>query len=264
MSYEFYCTIALPAVPSSGPTLALYDGMGQELALPSGTVISQCGATAVYVVSVPQMPAGTGGALVIRADGVDYATVVSPRESEYADVPTSSRSTFDPATEAVEARFTAVSASAQGLTGTAALLPVTRFADWMQTISAPISADWVRMYWTIKQARGMEDGQALLQVRVSNPAAADDGIQVLNGQARAALQAEDATLFNLLEAATGFVVDAGAGEVALRLDALMTGELLPGGGEYVYDLKEIEDDADAYPIVEGSVTFGVTVTHAVA
>lgn len=256
--YEFYATLSLPSVPSSAPTLALYSADGTLQPLPSGSTIAQCGTTAVYNISVPEMPSGFGGCLVIEADGTRYATVVSPRESEYADVLTSSRSDFDPAEDIVKAAFSAVAGNAQGAGNASGKLEITRFADWGNAWDPiPIDDTWEHIYFTIKSATAVDDASALLQLRTSNPPLAGDGIQVLNGQARG-----DIAELVALDTAVTFDVDGTSDQIEITLGALVTAATALTG-QLVYDLKQIAPNGGVKPIDQGTVTYASTVTHAI-
>lgn len=61
-------------------------------------------------------------------------------------------------------------------------LEIVQAVTFSQTISnLGFPADWQKVRFTLKTSRDTSDSQALLQILVTNPKAAGDGLQILNG-----------------------------------------------------------------------------------
>jgi hypothetical protein len=105
-----------------------------------------------------------------------------------------------------------------------------------------IPADWTACYWTLKRSIDDADADALVQVLVSNPPDAEDGLQVLAGAA-----VEDPSAGSLS-------VNQAGGTVTIALDDASTAEL-EDAVELVWDVKVHAPGAKTQP---GAGTANIT------
>lgn len=116
-----------------------------------------------------------------------------------------------------------------------------------------ISADWAKVYLTVKRHTSDADAQSLLQVVVSNPAAAlTDGALYVNGAAASVAQRTQAAI----------TVTQATGTIALAIDEALTGALREGFG-LAYDLKELTTSGAANVLAQGTWNWVYTPTWAV-
>ena len=141
---------------------------------------------------------------------------------------------------------TAVTQVAANASGT---LTITRTLDFAATVSGlTIPADWEACYWTVKRSIDDPDADALVQILESNPGDADDGVQVLMGEA-----IED-------ESDGSLTVNQAAGTVTIALGNASTA-LLEDAVELVWDVKVHNADGKTQPGA-GTATITTAVTRA--
>lgn len=115
-----------------------------------------------------------------------------------------------------------------------------------------ISATWSKMYFTLKRDMdGDTDAQAVIQIQESNPAAADDGLIVLNGSSTG-LTATDASL----------TVDQAAGTIRLIVTDDAAAQLAELDG-LSWDFKEVTSAGASNVIAQGNATISYTPTRAI-
>ena len=110
-----------------------------------------------------------------------------------------------------------------------------------------IPADWTACYWTVKRSVDDTDADALIQIVVSNPPDAEDGLLTLAGAA-----AEDGSAGSL-------TVNQALGTVTIALDDASTAEL-EDAVELVWDVKVHAPGAKTQPGA-GTATITTTVTR---
>ena len=116
-----------------------------------------------------------------------------------------------------------------------------------------IPADWTTAIWTLKHNAAQADTAAVIQLRVSNPADGDDGLQRLNGVAVAVpITAADGTL----------TVEQSVGRIGLYLSDELT-VLLSKATGLGWDVKFIDADGDSTGR-RGTVDVVLTETQALA
>lgn len=111
-----------------------------------------------------------------------------------------------------------------------------------------IPADWTACYWTVKRSVDHADADALVQVLVSNPPDAEDGLQVLMGTA-----VEDGSAGSL-------TVNQALGTVTIALDDASTAAL-EDAVELVWDVKVHAPAGKTQPGT-GTATITTAVTRA--
>lgn len=111
-----------------------------------------------------------------------------------------------------------------------------------------IPADWTACYWTVKRGTDDADADALVQILVSNPPDADDGLLVLAGEA-----ADD-------ESAGSLTVNQALGTVTIALDDASTAAL-DEAVELVWDVKVHAPGVKTQPGA-GTATISTAVTWA--
>ena len=147
-----------------------------------------------------------------------------------------------------------VSAVTVTTTNNAGEVTIKRSASFAATVSGlSIPADWLAVIWTVKGAASDDDDDAVIQVRASNPAAASDGLLVIESNAPG----------GSLSASSGYVtVDQPGGSVALALKAAATA-VLAARGDAVWDLRVLRPPAgEADELTTGTADVVYTVTHA--
>lgn len=131
----------------------------------------------------------------------------------------------------------------------AGVLTITRTLSFSTTLSGlDIPADWEACYWTVKRSTDDADADALVQILVSNPPDADDGLLVLAGEA-----ADD-------ESAGSLTVNQALGTVTIVLDADSTAAL-DDAVELVWDVKVHATSGKTQPGA-GTATITTAVTRA--
>jgi hypothetical protein len=147
-----------------------------------------------------------------------------------------------------------VSAVTQVVASSAGHLTITAGLTFDEAVTGlTIPADWEVAIWTLKIHEHQADTAARLQLRVSNPADGDDGLQRLNGAAVAVpITAADGTL--TVTQASG------------RIDIYLTDELtalLDKASGLGWDVKFIDADGDSTG-QRGTADVVLTETRAVA
>lgn len=138
---------------------------------------------------------------------------------------------------------------------TGSALTITRAATYSATLSGlTISASWTALYLTIKRSKKSLDSGAVLQIVVSNPAAAaTDGALYVEGAAATATQRTQA----------GLTVDQAAGTVTIAIADDLAYALAEHTSVY-YDVKELLGGTSASHILTAStVTIEDPVTLAI-
>lgn len=112
--------------------------------------------------------------------------------------------------------------------------------------SAPgafIPPTWVKTYLTVKEHLADTDALCVLQIMVSNPGVAADGILYLDETAATAL----------IQAYGSLVVNAGSGTVEINITD--NGTVLIPRGRYAYDAKCILADGSSVVLVASSICY---------
>lgn len=134
-------------------------------------------------------------------------------------------------------------------------LTIERTATFAATVSGlAIPADWLAVIWTVKGAASDDDDDAVLQVRVSNPAVVlTDGLQRIEGVAPSG---------SLTIASGSCTVNQAGGTVVLALKAAATAALTVRGGA-AWDLRVLRPPTgEADELTTGTADIVYTVTHA--
>jgi hypothetical protein len=129
-----------------------------------------------------------------------------------------------------------VSAVTQVAASSAGHLTITAGLTFSEAVTGlTIPADWVTAIWTLKHSELQADTAAVIQLRVSNPADGDDGLQRLNGATVAVpITAADGTL----------TVTQASGRIDIYLTDEMTALLSKATG-LGWDVKFIDADDDS-------------------
>jgi len=153
-------------------------------------------------------------------------------------------------------RLAAIDTSAVSVTAAsiAGHLTITAARTFEATISGlDIPADWVTALWTLKWSLDQPDTASLVQLRVSNPADGDDGLQRLLGAAVAV---------PMTAADGGLTIDQAGGTAAIWLSDELTALLSEATG-LGWDIKFIDDDDDSTG-VRGTADVALTETRTLA
>lgn len=109
---------------------------------------------------------------------------------------------------------------------------------------------WDKLWFTVKGQLQEGDRRSAVQILLSDPGVATDGLQVINGQAATAadgsLTADNAAL----------------GNVTINIEAAATRQLTPGT-QYTYDVQALIG-SDVVTLAAGSLTVSADVTRAVS
>lgn len=159
--------------------------------------------------------------------------------------------------DAIQAITDAIDTSAVTVTtsNNAGKLTIERTATFAATVSGlAIPADWLAVIWTVKGAASDDDDDAVLQVRVSNPAVVlTDGLQRIEGVAPSG---------SLTIASGSCTVNQAGGTVVLALKAAATAALTVRGGA-AWDLRVLRPPTgEADELTTGTADIVYTVTHA--
>ena len=159
--------------------------------------------------------------------------------------------------DAIQAIIDGIDTSAVTVTtsNNAGKLTIERTATFAATVSGlAIPADWLAVIWTVKGAASDDDDDAVLQVRVSNPAVVlTDGLQRIEGVAPSG---------SLTIASGSCTVNQAGGTVVLALKAAATAALTVRGGA-AWDLRVLRPPTgEADELTTGTADIVYTVTHA--
>lgn len=152
-------------------------------------------------------------------------------------------STFDHTTDFVKTLTTSVTGG--GSPG-GANLKLTRTTTFTETFSGSIPTNWAKMIFTVKTDALHTDAQALIQVAVTNPADAGNGLVVLNGSPG-----------TLNQASLQVIQVGGTATVTISDDASVPLTALTGA---TYDVKMILDDSTSSVFATGSFAIDSTPT----
>lgn len=129
-----------------------------------------------------------------------------------------------------------VARGAQVAASSAGHLTITKGITFDESVTGlTIPADWVTALWTLKRSAAEADTAALIQLRTTNPADGEDGLQTLNGAAPVSpITAADGTL----------TVGQASGRIDIMLTDELTAELARATG-LGWDCKFIDEDGDS-------------------
>lgn len=130
-------------------------------------------------------------------------------------------------------------------------LAITRAVSFDVTMTGmTIPSNWTKIYFTVKSNSSQADAVAQIQIVISNPDDAGDGLLYANGAA-----ASDATRGTL-------TVDQGAGDITITITDDQTEDFT--AGNYDYDFKVITDESKSTILARGAATISTPITLAVA
>ena len=212
---------------------------GGAFAPAAGVQTELTGGWYLYTTTVAEC--NTAGLLALRITGAGalQQNLVYTVGSTTADVWTSATRTL---TSTAAATVAAVNGSE---------LAITQGVTFAATLSGlTISALWTKCYLTLKRAKTHTDAQAVLQLVVSNPAAAaTDGALYVEGAAATVAQRTQA----------GLTVTQAAGTVAIVVQDDLTDNLGAGAGIY-YDVKTLLSDGSSVQNTTGMLRIIPSVT----
>lgn len=130
-------------------------------------------------------------------------------------------------------------------------LAITRAVSFDVTMTGmTIPSNWTKIYFTVKSNSSQADAVAQIQIVISNPDDAGDGLLYANGAA-----ASDATQGTL-------TVDQGAGDITITITDDQTEDFT--AGNYNYDFKVITDESKSTILAAGQATISTPITLAVS
>lgn len=130
-------------------------------------------------------------------------------------------------------------------------LAITRAVSFDVTMTGmTIPENWTKIYFTVKSNSSQSDNVAQIQIVISNPDDAGDGLLYANGTT-----ASDATQGTL-------TVDQAGGDITITITDDQTEDFT--AGNYDYDFKVITDESKSTILARGSATIGTPITLAVA
>lgn len=190
----------------------------------------------------PLKSADTGATQVART-GADSDTLETLSDQLDAQEPAD---VWAYATRTLTSTAASTTAAVSGST-----LTITAATTYSATLTGlTIPADWLDMWFTVKDDDSKADSASVVQIHKSNPAdAANDGLVYLNGAAGT-------------KADGSLTVDQAAGTVAIRIEATATDDLTRQSGAG-YDVKVQSTAAGVTLLTEGTCNIQMTETKTI-
>lgn len=128
-------------------------------------------------------------------------------------------------------------------------LTFSRAVTWSATLTISDITGWTKLYFTIKKNRADDDDESWVQIVKSNPAAAGDGLQHINGE-EADTEANGSITVNSVTSIT------------IKLEAVEAQKLSTDRGLY-YDVKYMKADGTFLASQDGLVDIEDVVTESI-
>ena len=168
-----------------------------------------------------------------------------------ADTPSDAGGTYDDATDSLQAIRDILQSATVNVTAVVDGDVITVVRG--DTLVADLDglgdiSNYVKLWFTVKRDRDDADSASILQVLLTNPTVATDGLQYLNAAAATASQGSIA------------VDDASAGDITVTVNEAATAQL--AGQACVYDVQVLRSTGAVSTLTEGECDINADVTRA--